>query len=576
MFHHRVRINGEDIPDFALEHVFSYVTDPSDRDSISRVCKRWYQIEGRTRKDVTISCCYAIDPSRLTKRFSVLENVKLKGKPRASMFRLIPEDWGGHAGPWISEIALNCRSLQSLHLRRMILSDKDLTMLAKQRGHSLQVLKLDRCSGFSTVGIKAIASACRSLRVLVLDDSIIEDRGGEWLHELAISNRLLETLNFSGTDLQHVNIDDLLCVASNCRSLKSLKLHEINIVCLKDVIQKGTNLEELGGIWVDYEGLQSSGVKLPSSLKSLVGLCHMGTDDADITINSLVQPIAAGLKKIDLQFAFLSVEGHCELLRHCPNLEDLEVFNGIGDEGLKVISENCPKLRRLRIERGDREEQHGFVTQRGLIYVATHCHDLEYIAVYASDINNAALKAIADNCPKLRDFRLVLLDEDNDVAEYPLDDGVMALVKGCSKICRLALYLRRGFLSDKCMGFLGEHCKNLRWALFGLLGETDMGLRMFAEKCPNIEKLEMRDCVFTESGIAKSVLKMNSLKYIWVQGFNSTGTGRDLIPMSCESWNVEMFTGPADELVDGPLTFLAYRSLAGRRKDIPDTVICLG
>ncbi|KAH6556990.1 hypothetical protein KP509_1Z144000 [Ceratopteris richardii] len=557
MFHHRLRINGEDIPDFALEHVFSYVTDSSDRDNISRVCKRWYQIEGRIRKDVTISCCYAIDPSRLTKRFNVLENVKLKGKLRASMFRFIPEDWGGHAGPWISEIALNCRSLQSVHLRRMILSDKDLTMLAKKRGHSLEVLKLDRCSGFSTMGIKAIASVWRSLRVLVLDDSIIEDRGGEWLHELAISNRLLETLNFSGIDLQHVNIDDLLCVASNCRSLKSLKLHEINIVCLKDVIQKGTNLEELGGIWVDYEGWQSSGVKLPSGMKSLVGLCHMGIDDVDITIKSLVQPIVAGLKKVDLQFA-------------------LKVFNDIGDKGLKVISKNCPNLRHLHIERGDKEEQHGFVTQRGLIYVATHCHDLEYIVVYASDINNAALKAIADNCPKLRDFRLVLLDEDNDVAEYPLEDGMMALVKGCSKICHLALYLRRGFLSDKCMGFLGEHCKNLRWALFGFLGETDMGLRMFAEKCPNIEKLEMRDCVFTNSGIAKSVLKMNSLKYIWVQGFNSTGTCHDLIPMSCESWNVEMFTGPIDELVDGPLTFLAYRSLAGRRKDIPSTVICLG
>ncbi|KAH7436267.1 hypothetical protein KP509_05G011000 [Ceratopteris richardii] len=512
MFHHRLRLNGEDIPDFALEHVFSYVTDSSDRDSISRVCKRWYQIEGRTCKDVTISCCYAIDPSRLTKRFSVLENVKLKGKPRASMFRLIPEDWGGHACPWISEIALNCRSLQSLHLRRMILSDKDLIML----GNSVGIL-------FKFINLIAIASTCRSLRVLILDDSIIEDRGGEWLHELAISNILLETLNFSGTNLQHVNIDDLLCVASNCRSLKSLKLHEINIVCLKDVIQKGTYLEELG-------------VKLPSSLKSLVGLCHMGTDDAYITINSLVQPIAAGLKK---------------------------VFNDIGDKGLKVISENCPKLRHLRIERGDREEQHGFVTQRGLIYVATHCHDLEYIVVYASNINNTALKAIADNCPKLRDFRLVLLDEDNDVAEYPLEDGMMALVKGCSKICRLALYLRRGFLSDKCMGFLGEHCKNLRWALFGLLGETDMGLRMFAEKSPNIEKLEKRDCVFTESGIAKS-------------GFNSTGTGRDLIPMSCESGNVEMFTGPVDELVDGPLTFLAYQSLVGRRKDIPSTVICLG
>lgn len=576
MCHHRVLINGEDIPDFALEHVFSHVREASDRGSVSLVCKRWYEIEGRTRKDVTISCCYAIDPVRLTHRFSVLEAVKLKGKPRASMFKLIPDNWGGYAAPWISEIATNCRKLQSVHLRRMIVSDDDLFKLARQRGNGLHVLKLDRCSGFSTCGIEAIARACRYLRVLVLDDSTIEDRGGEWLQELALHNRSLEILNFSGTDLQNVNINDLHIVARNCPSLRSLKLHEVDLVCLKDLL-KTTALEELGGVLVDYDGLQSSDVRLPTSLTSLVGLCHMGIDDADVTVNALVKPIASGLKKIDLQFAFLSVEGHCELLRNCPNLEDLEVFNGIGDEGLEVIADNCKNLRRLRVERGDGEVQQGFVTQRGLIRVASNCHMLEYIAAYVSDINNAALMAIADNCPKLKDFRLVLLDEENDVTEYPLDRGVIALVQGCSEIRRLALYLRRGFLTDRCMGYLGKYSKNLRWALFGLLGETDMGLNLFAENCPNIEKLEMRDCVFTESGIATSVLKMSSLKYIWVQGYNSTGTGRDLLPMNCASWNVEVIPAAEEpDASDGPLTFLAYRSLAGRRADIPNTVICLG
>ncbi|KAI5078590.1 hypothetical protein GOP47_0006261 [Adiantum capillus-veneris] len=572
MCRQRVPINGEDIPDFALEHVFSYIHEASDRGSVSLVCKRWYEIEGRTRKDVTISCCYAIDPVRLTRRFSVLESVKLKGKPRASMFKLIPDNWGGYAAPWITEIASNCDRLHSVHLRRMIVSDEDLFKLALRRGNNLLALRLDRCSGFSTNGVEAVARACRHLKVLVLDDSTIEDCGGEWLHELALHNKVLEILNFSGTDLQSVNITDLHTVARNCTSLKSLKLHEVDLVCLKDLL-KTTALEELGGILVDYDGLQSSGVRLPASLTSLVGLCHMGIDDADVTINALVQPIASGLKKIDLQFAFLSVEGHCELLRNCPNLEDLEVFNGIGDEGLEVIGANCKKLRRLRVERGDKDVQQGFVTQKGLISVASSCHQLEYIAVYVSDINNAALVAIAANCPKLKDFRLVLLDEEDDVTEYPLDIGVLALVQGCSEIRRLALYLRRGFLTDKCMGYLGKYSKNLRWALFGLLGETDMGLNLFAENCPKIEKLEMRDCVFTESGIATSVLKMSSLKYIWVQGYNSTGTGRDLLPMNCASWNVEMIPAGAEEQQssDGPLSFLAYRSLAGRRSDIPNT-----
>eukprot|EP00250_Pteridium_aquilinum_P014231 c21861_g1_i1 orf=929-2770(-) len=579
MGHHRKLLNVEDIPDFAWLYVFNHIQEASDRGSLSLVCKKWYDLEAQTRKDVTIACCYAIDPARLTKRFKFLEAVKLKGKPRASMFRLIPDDWGGYAAPWISEIASNCHFLKSIHLRRMIVSDDDLFKLARECGHKLHVLKLDRCSGFSTVGIEAITRACRCLRVLVLDDSIIDDRGGEWLHQLSLNNTSLEILNFSGTDLQSVNIGDLHTVARNCKSLKSLKLHEVELVCLKELL-KTTALQELGGILVDHDAVQCSGVRLPKSLTSLVGLCNMGIDDGDVTVNSLVRPIASGLRKIDLQFAFLSVEGHCELLSCCPNLEDLEVFNGIGDEGLEVIASNCKNLRRLRVERGDRNMQPGFVTQKGLISVALSCHQLEYIAVYVSDINNKALLTIAQNCPKLEDFRLVLLDEDNDVTDYPLDVGVMALVQGCRGIRRLALYLRRGFLTDRCMGQLGKYGKNLRWALFGLLGETDMGLNLFAENCPNLEKLEMRDCVFTESGIATSVLKMNSLKYIWVQGYNSTGTGQDLLPMNCASWKVEMIrTAPAEEepeSSDCPLQFLAYRSLAGRRADIPKNVICLG
>lgn len=576
MAHQRVLINGDNIPDFALESVFNHIHESSDRGSLSLVCKRWYDMEAQTRRDVTIACCYAIDPARLSRRFSVLEAVKLKGKPRASMFRLIPDDWGGYAAPWISEIASNCRHLKSVHLRRMIVSDDDLFRLAQERGHMLHVLKLDRCSGFSTIGIAAITRACRCLRVLVLDDSIIDDRGGEWLHELALHNTSLEVLNFSGTDLQNVNIMDLQMVAINCKSLKSLKLHEVNIVSLTELL-KTTSLQELGGILVDHDGMKSSGVRLPRSITSLVGLCHLGMDDGDVTVNSLVRPIAAGLKKIDLQFAFLSVEGHCELLSCCPNLEDLEVFNGIGDEGLAVIANNCRNLRRLRVERGDEDVQRGFVTQKGLISVALSCHQLEYIAVYVSDINNEALITIAENCPKLEDFRLVLLDDKSEVTEYPLDAGVMALVQRCSGIRRLALYLRRGFLTDTCMGQLGKYSKNLKWALFGLLGETDRGLNLFAENCCSLEKLEMRDCVFTESGIASSVLKMNSLKYIWVQGYNSTGTGKDLLPMNCASWKVEMITAAEEpESSEGPLQFLAYRSLAGKRGDLPSTVTCLG
>ena len=148
------------LPEAVLGHIFGFIEEACDRSSISLVCKEWYSVDRKTRKSVTIASCYSIKPSRLTRRFESLAAVKIKGKPRATMFRLCPDDWGGHAEPWISEISRHCSSIVSVHLRRMIVTDKDLASLSARPGNLLQVLKLEKCSGFSTRGLEAIARSC--------------------------------------------------------------------------------------------------------------------------------------------------------------------------------------------------------------------------------------------------------------------------------------------------------------------------------------------------------------------------------------------------------------------------------
>ncbi|RRT73510.1 hypothetical protein BHE74_00034974 [Ensete ventricosum] len=155
------RVMSFGISDLALEFVLGYVDDPRDREAVSLVCKKWYQIDALSRKHVTIAICYSTSPQRLRRRFPNLESLKLKGKPRAAMFNLIPEDWGGYAGPWIREIAKGFNCLKSLHLRRMIVKDDDLAVLVKARGHMLESFKLDKCSGFSTDGLSLVARSCR-------------------------------------------------------------------------------------------------------------------------------------------------------------------------------------------------------------------------------------------------------------------------------------------------------------------------------------------------------------------------------------------------------------------------------
>ncbi|MCO5549195.1 hypothetical protein L7F22_002661 [Adiantum nelumboides] len=585
-----------DLPDLALERIISFIDCPRSRASVSLVCRKWYDMENYTRKEVTVAFCYTTTPSRLSERFVKLQSLRVKGKPRADMYNLMPEDWGAYAKPWVNEVALNCSCLTSLHFRRMVVTDNDLLTLAQACGTRITVLKLDRCSEFSTIGLEYITHYCRQLKVLFLDESVIDDLSGNWLKELALHNSSLEVLNFHATNLGNIDVTDLDEIAANCRLLRSLKVSDVELSKLGVVLSRATCLRELAGVSLSGNASINYGqgdgtLSLPRGLTSL-GIIYMGDDygdTGDTKIIPLIQPLAPGLKKLDLQLAGLSLEGHSQLLQQFKHLDVLEVLNGIGDEGLEVVGANCRNLRRLRVEAGDRDFQQGYVTQRGLLAVARGCEKLEYIALYMSDINNAALKALGEGCPKLKDFRLVLLLDEFPNPDFPLDSGVHALLEGCRDLTRLALYLKQGALSNTGMKFIGKLGKKLRWILLGLLGHSDEGFSWLADGCPNLERLEMRDCVFSEAGIARSILKMRTLKYVWVQGYKATLCGQDLLAMRAKPfWNIEFIPEQRGARRDHeglelhgfaeltrPAQFLAYHSLAGKRHDCSETIMQL-
>ncbi|XBI30192.1 hypothetical protein VPH35_053993 [Triticum aestivum] len=529
------------VPDEALHLVMGYVDAPRDREAASLVCRRWHRIDALTRKHVTVAFCYAADPSRLLARFPRLESLALKGRPRAAMYGLISDDWGAYAAPWVARLAAPLECLKALHLRRMTVTDDDVATLIRSRGHMLQELKLDKCSGFSTDALRLVARSCRSLRTLFLEECVITDEGGEWLHELAVNNSVLVTLNFYMTELKVVPAD-LELLAKNCKSLLSLKISECD-------------LSDLIGFFEAANALQ---------------------DFAGGSFN----------EKLDLQYTFLSTEDHCQLISKCPNLFVLEVRNVIGDRGLEVVGDTCKKLRRLRIERGDDDpglqEEQGGVSQLGLTAVAVGCRDLEYIAAYVSDITNGALESIGTFCKNLYDFRLVLLDRQKQVTDLPLDNGVRALLRSCTKLRRFALYLRPGGLSDIGLDYIGQYSGNIQYMLLGNVGESDHGLIRFAIGCINLRKLELRSCCFSEQALSLAVLHMPSLRYIWVQGYKASPAGLELLLMARRFWNIE-FTPPSPEglfrmtlegepCVDKQAQVLAYYSLAGQRQDCPDWV----
>ncbi|CAM0955615.1 unnamed protein product [Alopecurus aequalis] len=524
---------------------------------------------------VTIAMAYSTTPDRLLRRFPRLESLKIKGKPRAAMFpNIIPENWGGSASPWIRELSASFPCLKALHLRRMVVSDDDLAVLVHAKASILVSLKLDLCSGFSTPSLALIARSCKKLEVFFVEGcSIGEKENGEWIRELATSgNTVLETLDFFETDIS-ASPADLALLVRNCARLKTLRIGDCCVMSdLIDLFRSTETMQVFAGGSFDEQNQGYEGYCFPPSIWRL-SLLFMRTNEMHILF-----PYAAALNMLDLQYTFLSTEHHCQLLRRCPNLQALVVRDVIGDRGLQVVAQTCKHLQRLRVERGYGahgfpEEEHGCVTQVGLMAVAQGCPGLQYLAVHVSDITNAALEAIGMHSKKLNDFRIVLLGTGPLMIESPLDNGVRELLRGCTKLRRFAFYVRPGALSDLGLSYVGEFSNTVRYMLLGNVGASDDGLLEFARGCPSLQKLELRGCCFSGHAIAVAALQLKSLRYLWVQAYNASPTGTDLMAMARPFWNIE-FT-PPDQDPKGHAQVLAYYSLAGARTDRPQSVISL-
>ncbi|KAI3794921.1 hypothetical protein L1987_37562 [Smallanthus sonchifolius] len=570
----RLETDSTEFTDTVFNCVVPYIHVCRDRSSVSLVCRKWCELDGVTRKHVTVAMCYSTTPFRLRQRFPLLESLTVKGKPRAAMFDLIPVDWGGFAAPWVQEISSSLNCIKSIHFRRMIVRDSDIELLTRTRGHELRVLKLDLCSGFSTDGLLKIGQLCTNLRTLYLQESLIVEKDGQWLHELALHNTVLESLNFYMTDLGKFSFKDLELIARNCReSLTSVKISECDLTELVDFFNHVVNLQEFGGGAFSNQPEKYTGLKFPTSLRC-VALNYMSQTEIPVVL-----PFASHITKLDLLYALFDTDDHCFLVQRCPNLEVLDTRDAIRDRGLQVLSQFCKKLRRIKIERGDDEE--GFVSQTGLISLSQGCLELECLHVNLTDVTNEALESVGTHLKKLYDFRMILLDKEERVTELPLDNGVRALLSGCNKLERLGVYLRPGGLTDVGLGYIGQYAQNVRYMLLGFTGESDAGLIELSKGCPKLQKLEMRGCGFSEHALATFVLNVPSLRYLWIQGYRLSENCSGILAMARPFWNMELISS---EIIDGPPgnpeqqqppSLLAYYSLAGQRTDFPETVFPL-
>ncbi|CAI8615036.1 unnamed protein product [Vicia faba] len=325
---------------------------------------------------IFVGNCYAVSPSTVTKRFPELRSVSLKGKPHFADFNLVPEGWGGYVSPWIAAMAYGLPLLEEIRLKRMVITDESLELIAKSF-KNFKVLVLISCEGFTTDGLAAIASNCRNLKELNLQESELEDLSGHWLSQFPDSYTSLVSLNISclnnelaelGTGVYSAEMrpevfSNLVTAFSGCKQMKSLS-----------------------GFWQ----------VLPSYLPAL-------------------NPVCSRLTSLNLSYAVIQSSDLIKLVGQCPNLLRLWVLDYIEDAGLDVVAASCKDLQELRVFPSDPFglEPNIALTEQGLV----------------------------SSRPNLTRFRLCILEPRTPdyLTLQPLDSGFGAIVEHCKDLRRLSL-----------------------------------------------------------------------------------------------------------------------------------------
>ncbi|CAM0957303.1 unnamed protein product [Alopecurus aequalis] len=566
------------LPDEVVEQILLSVSSHRDRNAVSLVCHAWHRIERLNRRSVLVCNCYAVRPERVHARFPCLRSLSVKGKPHFADFNLVPAGWGAAADPWVVACASACPGLEELRLKRMVVTDDCLKHLA----HSflnLKSLVLVSCEGFSTDGLAAIASNCRFLKELDLQESQVEFRDRHWLSCFPKPSTTLESLNFaclSGAVSAH-GLERLVARSPNLRRLRLN--HAVPLAVLANILTRAPKLVDLGtGSFADNNAAALislySAIRKCNSLRSLSGFW-----DSPRLIIPAIHFVCKNLTCLNLSYAprFRSAD-LIEIIRPCQSLRHLWVLDHIGDVGLKVVASSCMELQELRLFPADANVlARTGVTEEGLVAISSGCRKLNSVLYSCTRMTNSALITVAKNCPRLMSFRLCILQlgSADGVTGQPLDDGFGAIVGSCKGLRRLSV--SGLLLTDSAFLYIGMYAERLEVLSVAFAGDSDNGMIYVLNGCKNLKELEIRNCPFGDTALLAGMHRYKTMRSLWMSSCNITlGSCRSLAANMTGGLNVEVINANGEADGDGDASdaqkvekMYLYRTVAGPRSDAP-------
>lgn len=567
-------------PDEVLERVLTFVKAHKDRSAVSLVCKDWYAAERWSRTHVFIGNCYSVSPEIVVRRFPNIRSVSLKGKPRFSDFSLVPPNWGADIHSWLMVFSSSYPFLEELRLKRMSVTDESLDFLARSF-HGFKALSLVSCDGFSTNGLAFIASHCRNLTELDIQESVIDDLGGGWLNHFPESFTSLESLNFANLNSE-VNFNALERLVERCRSLKVLKVNKnVTFEQLRRLLVRAPQLTELGTGSFSQEPM----IRADAEVENAFANCkNLHTLSGLWVISSLylpaLYPACSNLTFLNLSYAPLESADLSKLLQCCHLLRRLWVLDTVEDKGLEAVASNCHMLEELRVFPADPFDQDFIpdgggngVTDVGFVAVSEGCPSLHYVLYFCRKMTNAAVATVVRNCPNFTHFRLCIMNmcEPDYLTNDPMDEAFGSVVRTCKKLRRLAV---SGLLTDRTFEYIGTYAKKLETLSVAFAGNSDRGMQYVMQGCPNLRKLEIRDCPFGNTALLSGLERYESMRSLWMSACNVTMNGCRVLAREMPRLNVEVIRDEDSDGVQAEKVYV-YRTVVGPRRDAPPFVLTL-
>lgn len=121
------------------------------------------------------------------------------------------------------------------------------------------------------------------------------------------------------TFMEQIRVEDLELLGRNC-PLVSVKIGDTDFVHLGNFFRTATRLQEFSGGSFNEDLDQYADIVFPAQMTSLGPMYLV---DSHLP---LLYPVAHLLRRLDLVYASLNSEGHCDLMSRCQNLEVLEVY----------------------------------------------------------------------------------------------------------------------------------------------------------------------------------------------------------------------------------------------------------